>query len=122
MSAMPLPRSENVRRKPRRAPTSSASSSTSPPPPWINVLRASSLAAVTSLVWSTRPKPSSVDHCRTSWRTRTTSSSDLTSETSRFIVLIADGLRADAECGLQQLHPTLHVQCGAHALQGHTEL
>ena len=47
-----------------------------PPPPWTSVLRASSLAAVTILVWSTRLKPElRRPQSRTAWRTRTTSSS-----------------------------------------------
>ena len=47
-----------------------------PPPPCTSVFRASSLAAVTSLVWSTSDSPFSAAAARTCWRTRTTSSPD----------------------------------------------
>ena len=47
-----------------------------PPPPWISAFLASSLAAVTSLVWSTRERPQVAAALRTCCRTRTTSSPD----------------------------------------------
>src|SRR5579883_2817798 len=46
------------------------------------VLRAISLAAVTILVWSTRPNPNATARLRTAWRTRTTSSACRTGMTS----------------------------------------
>src|SRR5690348_10739069 len=49
--------------------------STVPPLPWMSVLRASSLAAVTILVWSTRLNFNSTQQARTCWRTPTTSDS-----------------------------------------------
>ena len=67
----PGPWSSNISRSPRRAPVAAA------PRPrrtrrrrGSSVLRASSLAAVTILVWSTRLKPRSTAHSRTTWRTR----------------------------------------------------
>ena len=75
-SAMPGPLSVNVSRSPRRAPSCMASSRTAPPPPWTRVLRASSLAAVTILVWSTSRKPTATASSRVICRTRTTSVSD----------------------------------------------
>src|SRR5205814_1235215 len=73
--AMPGPSSTNSTRTPVRRPPVTVSTSTRPPPPWVSVLRASSLAAVTSLVWSTRDSRAATATARTSCRTRTTSSS-----------------------------------------------
>src|SRR5215217_6167003 len=70
---MPGPSSSKVRRSPFRAPSWSASRRTVPPPPYSTVLRASSLAAVTILVWSTIPSPCAIAHDRTACLTSTTS-------------------------------------------------
>src|SRR6187549_1207513 len=86
----------------------------------MTVLRASSLAAVTILVWSTRPKPRLTAHSRASWRTRTTSSSLRTDTCSSLTTAIA-GLTLLAG-RLQELHAPLHVEGRAHPGQGEAEL
>src|SRR6476469_998537 len=50
-------------------------------------LRASSLAAVMILVWSTRPRPASSASVRVIWRTLTTSSDDRMSRRSLLTVV-----------------------------------
>src|SRR5581483_9442351 len=77
MSPMPGPLSTKTSRNPNRGPFSIIRS-IAPPPPWINVLRASSLAAVTILVWSTREKPMRELASRTRCLTVTTSDSETT--------------------------------------------
>ena len=74
-SAMPGPVSAKVTRTPGR-PLAEVITSTwaMPPPPWTSAFLASSLAAVTSLVWSTRDRPPAAATVRTCCRTRTTSS------------------------------------------------
>src|SRR5579875_1769955 len=59
-SAIPGPSSTNVARIPVRTPLTTRSSRALPPPPWTRVLRASSLAAVTSFVWSTIESEASI--------------------------------------------------------------
>src|SRR6185437_14756508 len=77
MSAMPGPSSAKCSLTPAR-PLADLTTSirARPPPPCTSVFRASSLAAVTSLVWSTSDSPFSAAAVRTCWRTRTTSSPD----------------------------------------------
>src|SRR5688500_3423568 len=70
---MPFPRSSKVIFSPRRALAATTSTRAVPPPPWVNVFRASSLAAVTIFVWSTRLNPSSMASARTCCRTTTMS-------------------------------------------------
>src|SRR6185503_13211126 len=86
----------------------------------MTVLRASSLAAVTILVWSTRPNPRLTAHSRASWRTRPPSSSPRTDTCSSLTTAMA-GLALLAG-GLQELHAPLHVEGRAHAGQGEPEL
>jgi hypothetical protein len=57
-----------------RVPFTIVSMRAAPPPPYWMVLRPISLAAVTTLVWSTRLKPAATARSRTAWRSRTTSS------------------------------------------------
>src|SRR5262250_88365 len=117
---MPGPRSSKVSRSPRRASLLIASSLTVPPPPWSRVLRASSLAAVTILVWSTRLSPCATAHSRATCRTRTTSSDDLIDIVSSFTTAIdVLLLRAGA---LKQAHAFLNVERGAHARQRESQL
>src|SRR5262245_26186195 len=115
MSAIPGPLSSKTSRSPRRASLLRASSLTDPPPPWSSVLRASSLAAVTILVWSTRPSPCATAQSRVACRTRTTSSDDridiVSSLTTAINVL---PLRAGV---LKRPHAFLDVERGAHARQ-----
>src|SRR6187397_2814976 len=84
----------------------------SPPRPWVSVLRASSLAAVTILVWSTRLKPSSFVRRRTACRAMTTSWSVRTGRMSAFKTGIGRNL---GDGRPQSLHPELDVQRGVHA-------
>src|SRR5690242_19717274 len=81
ISAMPGPLSSKTKRMPTRGPLRAANS-ICPPRPWISVLRASSLAAVTTFVWSTRLKPSFAALSRTQRRTVTTSASVTTGKVS----------------------------------------
>src|SRR3712207_6720157 len=114
---MPRPWSSNTSRIPWRLPSSTASIRTVPPPPWIRVLRASSLAAVTSLVWSTRLNRNSTAHPRTAWRTATTSDSERMGRDSnrRGGIDVAPGeFHVGVQGGPQQLHAALHVQRRAH--------
>ena len=89
----------------------------------VEVLRASSLAAVTILVWSTRLKPSSTARSRTTWRTRTTSSrargrQRLSSEHRRQL-RPGEGVAAASP---KQRHAALDVERGPHARQRQPEL
>src|SRR2546422_615043 len=79
---MPGPLSSNVSRRPARPPLRSDCSRALPPPPWSIVFRASSLAAVTILVCSTRLKPISTARMRTTWRTTTMSFEERTGSVS----------------------------------------
>src|SRR4051794_14798426 len=120
MSGIPGPSSANVSRSPCRPAVSSTSSRKLPPPPWANAFRASSLAAVTSLVWSTIEKPSATEASRTAWRTRTTSSaariSSASAETSD------TGSRASLRACSEELHALLDVERGADVRKLETEL
>src|SRR5262245_21295957 len=122
MSAIPGPWSAKVSRSPLRSPSASDSSCTVPPPAWSTVFRASSLAAVIILVWSTRLKPSSVDHLRTAWRTTTTSSEERMSRRSLFDTTIGVLRRAPAHRGPQELHAFFHVERGAHPRERQPQL
>src|SRR5262245_5821418 len=117
---MPGPRSSNVSRSPRRGSLLMASSLTVPPPPWSSVLRASSLAAVTILVWSTRLRPCATAHSRATCRTRTTSSDDLIDIVSSFATAIDVLLLCVG--ALKQAHALLNVERGAHARQREPQL
>src|SRR5262245_60578904 len=113
MSGMPGPWSSKVSRSPRRISLLIASSLTVPPPPWSSVLRASSLAAVTILVWSTRLRPCATANSRAICRTRTTSSDDLIDNVSSFTTaIVVLPLCAGA---LKQAHAFLDVERGSHA-------
>src|SRR5688500_11977315 len=86
----------------------------------MTVLRASSLAAVTILVWSTRPKASSWASLRTSCRARTTSCSV---RTGRVSVLVTDIAGFPPRHGRPEaLHPALDVEGRVHAGQGEAQL
>src|SRR5271170_4810780 len=91
-----------------------------PPPPYTTVLRPISLAAVTSLVWSTIPKPASIARARTACRTLTTSSELRTATVSSFSTTkraprLVDGLADQGE-------PLLNVERRAHAGKGKAKL
>src|SRR5258705_6339887 len=117
---MPGPLSSKVSRNPRRAPSPSPAIRVEPPPPWTRVLRASSLAAVTILVWSTRLKARPTAHWRVTCRTRTTSSSECTSSVCSRTVGIQPPARA--EPAADQSHALLRVQRGANSVQVYPEL
>src|SRR5215210_7688753 len=130
---MPGPWSSKVSRSPFRPPLSRASRHTVPPPPYCTVLRASSLAAVTIFVWSTRPSPCATAQARTACLTSTTSPSVRTGITSRRRTVIVPlgahphrlpraGVVAPARQHLQQRHPLLDVQRRAHAGERQPEL
>src|SRR5215471_4736783 len=120
MSGMPGPWSSKVSRNPRRVSLLRASSLTVPPPPWSSVLRASSLAAVTILVWSTRLRPCATANSRATCRTRTTSSDDLIVIVSSFTTAIAVLLLCAG--ALKQAHALLNVERGAHSRQREAQL
>src|SRR4051812_21517329 len=86
----------------------------------MTVLRASSLAAVTILVWSTSPKPRAMAHSRAIWRTRTISSSLRSGTSSSLTTAIAALARLAGH--VQEVHSELDVERGAHAGQGEAEL
>src|SRR5689334_12769896 len=95
-----------------------------PPPPYSSVLRAISLAAVTIFVRSTNPMPTARHHPRTTWRTLTMSCGPRTAMRSVLDVSIVH-LEHDAgggDCRVQQRHPFLHIERGAHARQREAEL
>src|SRR5262245_60349515 len=120
VSAMPGPWSSKTRRSPRRSLWFSASSRTVPPPPWRVVFRASSLAAVTIFVWSTRLKPTATAHSRTTCRTATMSSDErIARVSSRRTAIPAPAV---LERLADQRDPLLDVQRRAHAGQCQTEL
>src|ERR1700734_2713644 len=79
------------------------------------VLRASSLAAVMSLVWSTRLRPSWEDASRTRLLTVTTSGSVTTGTFSVETTAIHLLVRVDRRA--QQFHAGIHVQRSAHSRQ-----
>src|ERR1700744_6095000 len=93
------------------------------------VLRPSSLAAVTILVWSTRLRPWAAARSRTIWRMRTTSS-----DVRKGRVWLMSGRRygcrrvgrhggsRPAALALQQGHAFFDVQRGHHALEAQAEL
>src|SRR5262249_14352540 len=95
------------------------------------MLRASSLAAVTIFVWSTRVSRRSTAVARTAWRIRTMSSDDRRDRVSSLSIDIRGldgGLGAGAvafalaERAAGGLHALLDVECGAHAGEGQAEL
>src|ERR1700691_220872 len=84
------------------------------------VLRASSLAAVMILVWSTRLRPSWEANSRTRLVTATTSGSVLTGTLSEETTAIHLLVRVDR--GSQQLHARVHIQRCAHSRQRKPQL
>src|SRR4051812_32155868 len=99
--------------------------SISPPPPWTTVLRASSLTAVTSLVWSIRRSPASWASSRMRCRARTTSSSEISGCASSVAVSVLGLLRDRPElrtCRGEHDHAALDGQRGAHAGQRQSKL
>src|SRR5262245_65604212 len=91
------------------------------------VLRAISLAAVTSLVWSTRLKPSAAACSRTTCRIRTMSSGErigiATGSLGITCAQACGGSRsAHAQPLVQQRHALLDVERGMHALERQAEL
>src|SRR6476660_3470261 len=84
------------------------------------VLRASSLAAVTTLVWSTRLKPSFADASRTRRLTATTSGSDCTGTVSVEMTAIK-GLGAVPR-RYKKFHPGVYIQSGTNTRQRETQL
>src|SRR2546426_3571056 len=84
------------------------------------VLGASSLAAVTIFVCSTRLKPISTADVRTTWRTTTMSLEEWTGRVSS--IGIAVTVAAAGERRAKQRHPLVHVQAGAHAREGEAQL
>src|SRR5262245_42738784 len=84
----------------------------------MTVLRASSLAAVTIFVWSTRLKPAATAHSRTAWRTATTSSVARIGRRSVRTPAIAMPI----DRGAQELHAALDVQRGLYTRQGEPQL
>src|SRR5579872_3567786 len=118
---MPGPLSAKVTRTPRRSPFSSTSMIISPRSAYRRTLRASSLAAVTSLVCSTMPNPRSTAVARTRDRT-------VTSEASVSIVQTVSGLSTTSTIAgslanlVQQRHPVRRVQRGLEMLHADAEL
>src|SRR5579871_999733 len=84
-------------------------------------LRASSLAAVMILVWSTRPRPASIARVRVIWRTLTTSSDDRMSRRSLFAVVAIFRLRR-VQTLLDHRHAAFDVQRRLDARQREPEL
>src|SRR5215207_9135425 len=84
------------------------------------VLRASSLAAVTSLVWSTRLNPTRSASARAACRTATTSAELRISRVSWDSAGISV-LRL-VQRGSKQGHPALHVERGPHSGKGEAKL
>src|SRR4051812_27655465 len=107
-------------RSPRRAPSSMVSRRSVPPPPYVSVLRASSLAAVTIFVWSTRLKPSSTARCLTAWRAPTTSSADLTGRSS--LRRTGNVAPPAVDAAAQQIHAALDVERRPYPVQRQPEL
>src|SRR5436190_21299535 len=86
----------------------------------MTVLRASSLAAVTILVWSTMPNPRSCEILRTFCRASTMSCSERTGTTS-LLVMVIDPVCAP-EPGAKPLHPPLNRQRGVDTREAQAEL
>src|SRR5262249_23179964 len=116
---MPGPSSSKTSLTPRGPWPFTTSSSSSPPPPCTSVLRASSLAAVTTFVCSTRVKPTATAASRTVWRTRTTSSWVRIGMRS---LRASPGLLPLLERRLDELHALLDVEGGAHPGEREPEL
>src|SRR5438874_8018202 len=117
---MPGPLSSNVSRRPARPPLRSNCSRALPPPPWSIVFRASSLAAVTILVCSTRLKPISTARMRTTWRTTTMSFEERTGSVSSSGIAMT--VAAARERRAKELHSLVHVQARSNARQGQAQL
>src|SRR5690242_16750181 len=125
MSGMPGPLSSNTSRTPSRSPSRSSSIWSVPPPPYSTVLRAISLAAVTSFVRSTRPRPSERLQLRTTCRTLTMSCCSRTTTCSLRAVSIAGVEKRKAGVGdhrAEQREPLLDVECRAHPIEREPEL
>src|SRR5512139_3002351 len=122
--AIPGPWSAKTSRSPERGGSCSTWSSISPPRPCSSALRASSLAAVTSFVWSTSEKRSSWARRRTSCRTSTTSASEPIATVSSFRTGMQSSSRAapPSRARPEERHPLLHVEGGPDAVQGEAEL
>src|ERR1041385_705114 len=92
----------------------------------MTVLRAISLAAVTTLVCSTRLKPCSAAHRRTSWRTRRQSSSLRTGMVSCLRTAIATPPppieRPSPDGSVEDVQALLDVQGGADSLEREAQL
>src|SRR5687768_13389994 len=86
------------------------------------MLRASSLAAVTILVCSTRLKPSSTAKLRTRWRTLTTSAPWFTDSVSVFVAGIRETRDVMTGDFAKENHAPLDVEGGAYAGQRKAEL
>src|SRR5262249_1829043 len=118
---MPGPLSSNVSLRPLRPPSRRDCSLAVPPPPWSMVLRASSLAAVTIFVCSTRLKPRSTAQVRTTCRTTTMSCDERTGSVSSTGIAVTVPV-APAERRTQELHALVDVETGANARQRQPEL
>src|ERR1700733_9621788 len=86
----------------------------------MSVLRASSLAAVTSLVWSTKESPVRAAASRTRRLTTTMSGSDTTGIVSLSTTDMTGRLMI-VERYLQQLHASIDVQSRPHTGKRHTQ-
>src|SRR5215468_6370644 len=84
----------------------------------MRALRASSLAAVTSLVWSTSENPISCDSFRTSWRASTMSCSLFSGDSPLVVVMVADRVYLPT----QLRHAPLDVERGRHSGERQAEL
>src|SRR5689334_14105369 len=125
MSGMPGPLSSNTSRTPTFRPSRSSSICSVPPPPYSTVLRAISLAAVTSFVRSTRPRPRFRLQLRTTCRTLTMSCCSRTTICSLRAVSIGhveERSMAVGDRGAEQRDSFLHVERRTHALEGEPEL
>src|SRR4030095_7049269 len=83
------------------------------------MLRASSLAAVTSLVWSTRLKPSCTAQSRAICRTTTMSSPERTGRVSWRTTAIP---RSFESVPANQIHSLFDVERRVHAVQRESQL
>src|ERR1700761_2922797 len=106
---------------PFRRPFTTSEISSSPPPPCSSVLRPSSLAAVTILVWSTSENCISVAHSRTRCLTSTTSDGFLMGTISVFSTVPLIAVSIEFDCLPQVFHPRLNVQRGVNAGQRHAQ-
>src|SRR5579863_2942959 len=86
----------------------------------MSVLRASSLAAVTTLVWSTRDRPICAAVSRTNLLTITTSGSATTGIVSLETTAINVSPVA-VERFPKQVHPGVYVKCSSNPGEGHSE-